>query len=62
MERAVLGFCGVTLPWLGETSATGAKSATRNQTIGQFCGSSCIKECTAVFGDGIANACRTCPD
>jgi len=52
----------VTLPWLGETSATGAKSATRNQTIGQFCGSSCIKECTAVFGDGIANACRTCPD
>jgi hypothetical protein len=61
MERVVLGFCGVTLPWLEDVKRD-TLHVKRNQTIGQFCGGSCIQECTAVFGDGLANACRTCPD
>lgn len=61
MERAVLSFCGVTLPWLSAETAKAADQK-KQQTIGQFCGGSCIKECAVVFGDGLANACRTCPN
>ena len=33
-----------------------------DQKIGQFCGGSCIDDCAKVFGDGLATACRTCPN
>ena len=36
--------------------------AKTNQTIGQFCGGSCVTDCTRYFGDGLAHACRTCPN
>lgn len=36
--------------------------AKRGQRIGEFCGGSCLKECTQYFGDGLAAACRTCPN
>lgn len=61
MERAVLSFCGVSLPWLSAESATATDRA-KQQSIGQFCGGSCVAECTTVFGDGLAQACRTCPN
>jgi hypothetical protein len=61
MERAVLSFCGVTLPWLFAESPKVASHA-KQQAIGQFCGGSCVTECTAIFGDGLAHACRTCPN
>lgn len=32
------------------------------QTIGEFCGGSCLEDCTRYFGDGLAQACRTCPN
>lgn len=36
--------------------------AKRAQRIGEFCGGSCLKECMQYFGDGLAAACRTCPN
>lgn len=57
VDRAILGWCGVELPWLTDKPA-----ATRVQRIGEFCGGSCLEECRAYFGDGLAQACRTCPN
>lgn len=57
VDRAILGFCGVQLPWM-----TDAPQAKRAQGIGEFCGKSCLAECTQYFGDGLAQACRTCPN
>ncbi len=41
---------------------TPAAHGARAQGIGEFCGGSCIQECTTTFGDGLPIACRTCPN
>lgn len=60
-EAAILGFCGVKLEDLIRPSAL-SPHPSAGQGIGQFCGGTCIRECTQQFGDGLWRACRTCPN
>lgn len=58
-EAAILGFCGVKVQDLLEPPSAGRSA---RQGIGQFCGGTCIRECTSQFGDGLWRACLTCPN
>jgi hypothetical protein len=57
-ERAILGFCGIQLPWLSRETAELAP-----QGIGQACGQhpEMLKLCGAFYGDQLAVGCRRCP-
>jgi hypothetical protein len=57
-ERSVMAFIGVKL----DPDGPEALPMKRDQGIGEFCGGSCIQECTAQFGKALRLACRTCPE
>lgn len=63
-ERAILGFCGVELPWVKATQEKAGHASLRCQGIGEACGGVFIKQCTIDLIDEAAlrMACRTCPD
>ncbi|MGH7260866.1 MAG: hypothetical protein ACREI9_09315 [Nitrospiraceae bacterium] len=56
VDRALLAFMGVTPPTVEEPKR-------RDGKVGGFCGGTCVQACQTLFGiDGLAMACRTCPD
>lgn len=60
-DLALLGFLGVTLPEDGPEKVP-LPERKEDVVIGGFCGRSCVKECTALFGENLWQACRTCPN
>ncbi|WP_285906778.1 hypothetical protein [Pseudodesulfovibrio pelocollis] len=53
-QEAVLGFLGV--DWRG------SRAARRDQPLGGHCNGAAVEECRAIFGNGLATVCATCPD
>ncbi len=65
VDRALLGFLGVELPWEREETVKARRELPMRKedvVIGGFCGKTCIPECTQAFGEALWLACRTCPD
>lgn len=56
MEAAVTAFIGV------KRKAPTISTTAREQAIGEFCGGSCLDDCTQLYGDGLWLACRHCPN
>lgn len=66
MDRALLQFLGVELPWEREAEVKKVRAlpmCKEDVTIGGFCGGTCVAECTRAFSpEGLWLACRTCPN
>ena len=60
-ERAVLGWCGVQLPWLLPTSPLAKPAIPQDQGLGQACQQQMVPLCRDFFGDQLPVLCRTCP-
>ena len=54
VDRAILGYFGIKL--------FQDEKVERNQAIGEACKNKDLAECRLVFGDGLNQACKTCPD
>ena len=54
VDRAILGYFGIKL--------FQDEKIDRNQAIGEACKNKDFPECQLVFGDGLNQACKTCPD
>lgn len=64
VDLALLGFCGVQLPWLNSHGKV-KKALPMMQadvTIGGYCHGDGIADCTRQFGVALWLCCRTCPD
>lgn len=64
VDLGILGWFGIQLSHMqGGEKPQKMEVYTRNQGVGEFCGGSCIKECTAHFGESVLPlVCKTCPD
>jgi len=54
VDRAILGYFGIKL--------FQDEKVERNQAIGEACKNKDLTECRLVFGDGLNQVCKTCPD
>lgn len=62
VDVGLLSFFGVKLPWLEVNEQKKALPMRQEDvTIGGYCKGSCVRECQALFGVALWQACRTCP-
>lgn len=43
-------------------ASEGQKAEKKTQAIGEYCQGRDVGECTAYFGEGLAQACSSCPE
>lgn len=59
-DQAILRVLGFSLPWWGDTDATGSRLP-QDQELGEACQGRLINQCRGFFEDSLAIACRSCP-